>query len=314
MISQANNPWAEPFRAIAASGVELCELEMISPIFDLKGHQSNQDNNGSKLPPGRLLILSPPRSGSYYLCRRLWLDGLGMPLEYLNSLHLKAMAKRLRLPLQPCRWRDRPSDRLEQTLSQISSLRSCNGWFALKLQPSQLQPWCRKKDTPIDLLGTVFADWTVIPLLRRDWFRQLASLIISRASGAYDLGLNFSWCDGAGGELLTPRRLSQARRQLEQDLKPIITWLGKHPECEPLWMEELLAWDQGRYADGMLLRLPDLDNDEHQQLRLKLGRIPLQRREDPFATAKSSLNKRLAKQLRQLEAAQPPEAISALLD
>ena len=113
---------------------------------------------------------------------------------------------------------NRPHSRLEQTLTQISSLRSCNRWFGLKLQPSQLKPWCRKIDTPIDLLKTIFPSWTVIPLLRRDWFSQLAFLIISRAIGADELGLNFSWC--AGGELLNPRRHSQARGKLQTGAGP----------------------------------------------------------------------------------------------
>ena len=41
-------------------------------------------------------------------------------------------------------------------------------------------------------------------------------------------------------------------------------------------MQELLSWEQQSDADAMVRRLPDLHQDDHHQLRLKLGRIPLQ--------------------------------------
>lgn len=278
---------------------------MVSPVFDREPPQH--------LPASqRLLILSAPRSGSYYLCRRLWLDGLGMPMEYLNQFHLQGFSRRMPLALTPPRWlrrwRDRPEQRLIATLQSIEERRQANGWFSLKLQPIQLKPWTRRGQKPGQLLEETFSSWQVLPLLRRDWHRQLASLIVSRATGAYDLGLLHTWTDPTAcrGPVLTPKRLLKAARQLRQDTDAILDWLEKHPHQDPLWFEDLLQWNPSTWREELQKRLPGLSQTKHQQLVQGIADTPLQRRQDPFREAKTAVTREMTDALRHHPDAQPP--------
>jgi LPS sulfotransferase NodH len=308
-----DHQWAERFAQQALAGTELAELEMISPVFDELSTTQQQ-------APQNFLILSAPRSGSYYLCRRLWLDGLGKPMEYLNGLHLSILKRRMKLPLEHPRilrrWRDQPAQRLQQTLSIISDARQANKWFGFKLQPQQLKPWTRPRQTPFDLFTETFQGWSVLPLLRRDWYRQLASLIFSRATGAYDLGLIYTWADRSttgAGPLFTSERLRKASRQLSEATTFITDWLENNPSHQPLWFEDLLEWSPETWQQQLSKQLPSLLNTDQQKLLQRIGSKALTRREDPFASAKSTLIRELTAQLRDHPDAQPPKALQQLI-
>lgn len=64
----------------------LLEYEYLSPLLD-----NIQENCDLKIK--KYFILSPPRSGSYYLCRFLFLNKLGIPFEYFNPLFLGTFVK-----------------------------------------------------------------------------------------------------------------------------------------------------------------------------------------------------------------------------
>lgn len=308
-MQETHISWATPLHAVVRSGVELAELEMISPLFD-------SDPAANTPPQQKLLILSAPRSGSYFLCRRLWLDGLGLPLEYLNALHLQAMARREPLPLSPRRWRDKPNERLQRSLASLAQRRQANGWFSLKLQPLQLKPWCQPRQTPNQLIESAFAGWPVLPLLRRNWHRQLASLILSRATGAYDSGLIHTWSDAAAGSgtLLSEERLRKAHRLLRRDTEMVLEWLEQHPDAKPLIFEDLLSWKASLWQQQLLIRLPALAQPEQAALLQRIGEVPLQRRPDPFRDAKNQLIETLSHTLQQRPEAAPPTGLADALN
>lgn len=307
-MSETHETWASPLHAVVQTGVELAELEMISPLFDRNPAEATPISH-------RLLILSAPRSGSYFLCRRLWLDGLGLPMEYLNALHLQAMARRQPLPLSRRRWRDRPNTRLEETLCSLAQRRQTNGWFSLKLQPLQLKPWCQRRQTPNQLLHSCFSGWQVLPLLRRNWHRQLASLILSRATGAYDSGLIHTWSDAAAGSgaLLSEDRLRKAHRLLRRDTEMVLQWLQDHPHTRPLIFEDLLHWNADQWQLELQQRLPSLAQADQAALRQGIGRMPLQRRDDPFRDAKNNLIEALSHTLQERPEASPPQGLTEAL-
>ncbi len=299
----------EQLLAVVRSGVELAELEMISPLFD-------SDPEANPPPQHKLLILSAPRSGSYFLCRRLWLDGLGLPMEYLNALHLQAMARREPLPLSPRRWRDKPNERLQRSLASLAQRRQANGWFSLKLQPLQLKPWCQPRQTPNQLIERTFAGWQVLPLLRRNWHRQLASLILSRATGAYDSGLIHTWSDAAAGSgtLLSEERLRKAHRLLRRDTEMVLEWIEQHPDAKPLIFEDLLSWNASLWQQQLLIRLPGLAQPDQAALLKRIGEVPLERRPDPFRDAKNQLIETLSHALQQRPEAAPPTGLAGALN
>lgn len=287
-----------------ARGQELAELEMLSPIFD--GEESE--------PQHRYLILSPPRSGSYWLCRQLWTAGLGLPFEYLNRLHLRRLAKRWGTPiaaLQPrtrrqrlaCqlglnRWRQppcRPGDLgpdLRAYLHAAERRRSLGGWFGLKVQPLHLQ------ELQLDP-AAAFHGWMVLPLLRRDQRRQLASYLFSRATGAYDTGLITS-NEGEGLQQLEATHLQEETTALLVEQNRRILQVCRQRNLDPLWMEDLMAQPAGALTQRLLPYLPPLAG-------LEPGFQPLEQRGGPVQDAKQRVLQTLARSL-------PERLVSRLQD
>ena len=243
-------------------GEELAELEMISPAFD--GDEAK--------PQHRYLILSPPRSGSYWLCRQLWTAGLGLPCEYLNRLHLRRLSKRWGTPLEAFQTKTRvqrlaarlglerqrrattPSGAmgadLQAYLVQAERRRSRGGWFGLKVQPLHLK---ELKLQP----AVAFPDWMPLPLLRRNQRRQLASYLFSRTSGAYDTGL-ITTNEGEGLEHLDNPTLQEETAALLAEQNRLIVELCRQRDLTPLWMEDLMAQSSRELQQTLIRVLPPL--------------------------------------------------------
>lgn len=301
--------WLELLRNAAPRGIELAELEMASPVFDQSPPFANS-------PSHKLIILSAPRSGSSFLCRRLWIDGIGKPMEYLNPLHLQSLRRRFNLPMKAKFWCDKPKNRLTTSLHAISRWRQANDWFSIKLQPIQLKPWLSRHEQPEKLVNETLSDWHVLPLLRKNWYQQLASLIISRATGSYDFGLAYTHADSMAcqGSLMTPERIKKAKNELSRNTESILNWLDQHPGHHPLWMEEILEWDALTWQKLLPTYLPSLKNQGQETLIQGLGITPLIRRQDPFAQAKAEIQHELTKALKNEGSALPPSRLEKLIN
>ena len=270
----------------ASQGHELAELEMASPVFDGK----------EELPQHRYLILSTPRSGSYWLCRRLWQAGLGLPFEYLNRLHLQRFARRWNLPdpnldqrrgwgrlkanlrqwssLRPSAIRSSNVDSLEAYLEGVQQRRSLSGWFGLKVQPVHLE------ELKIDVEQR-FSSWMLLPLLRKDQRRQLASYLFSRVSGAYDLGVITSTRGESLNRLIDPILQERIANLLAAQNKFILQ-TAKSRTLQPLWLEDLLLCSPEDLKRTLIPYLPVLAKDD------KILQS-IQRRSDPLHRIKQEL-------------------------
>ena len=276
------------------NGFELAELEMISAAFD---------GDDEKLPQYRYFIISPPRSGSYWLCRQLWGAGLGLPHEYLNRLHLRRLSKRWGTPLsafQPKTKLQRfakrlglkkqlatkqdksPAPDLQGYLAEAMRRRSHFGWFGLKIQPIHLKE--------LDLCPELaFPNWMQIPLLRRDQRRQLASYLFSRASGAYDTGL-ITTNEGEGLQSLMSSSLQDETTALLAEQNRLIVELSKRSNIPPLWMEDLIILSGHELQRALTPYLPPLAD-------LEPTFIPIVQRGGPIHSTKQQLLRELASSL-----------------
>ncbi len=277
---------------------------MISPVFD-----------GDEIEPQhRYLILSPPRSGSYWLCRQLWTAGLGLPFEYLNRLHLRRLSKRWGTPLEAFQPRTR-SQRLaarlglgrqrqdatptgamgadlQAYLSQAERRRSRHGWFGLKVQPLHLRE--------LNLQPAVaFTDWMLLPLMRRDQRRQLASYLFSRVSGAYDMGL-ITTNEGEGLDYLENPGFQEKTAVILAEQNRLILELCRQRDITPLWMEDLMSQSSHELQRTLIRVLPPLSS---------LGQCfqPIAQRGGPLHDAKQQLLGDFARRL-------PDHLVSKLTD
>ena len=273
----------------ATYGQELAELEMASPIFD-------RDEPEEK-PKNRYLILSTPRSGSYWLCRQLWHAGLGLPFEYLNSFHMRRFTKRWKADLgearpgnnQPRYWEEQISrigaklgfsnatkkqPDIHSYLEITEKKRSMNGWMGLKAQPIHLKE--------LDIcFESIFQNWAIIPLLRRDQRRQLASYLFARVSGAYDLGLITSTTGDSLSRLNEPSLIHHMAELLASQNKAILQ-IARSRNLQPLWMEDLLGLDSDILQERIVSYLPGAELGEHLFTALT-------RRQDPFFKPKQAM-------------------------
>ena len=289
----------------ATYGQEIAELEMASPMFD--GDEPDDQ------PKNRYLILSTPRSGSYWLCRQLWQAGLGLPFEYLNSLHMHRFAKRWNAqPGEPRPGNKRPRGWQEQIrrlgaklafstttqkrvdirayLELTEKKRSMNGWMGIKVQPIHLKELdiCFEK---------MFQDWAVIPLLRRNQRRQLASYLFARVSGAYDLGLITSTTGDSLLRLNEPSLIQHMTELLASQNKATLQ-LARSRDLQPLWMEDLLDLDSNGLQETVVSYLPEAKHGNHLFTTFT-------RRQDPFCEAKQAIIKEISIRI-------PADAVFAL--
>lgn len=176
---------------------------MLSPWLDASASMSPPQPPAT--PPRVLLLLAPPRTGSFHVARLLWQLGYGKPTEYFNrnplyrSL-LSRWGERPRWQRWLLRWRGdavwvqrRWLRRLVQERWASSSLTGAP-FFSSKLQPFQLPGsfgamWPRLQ-RDLQTAGCLPPDQrSLLLLLRRDWPAAVASLHLSRCSASYDLGI-----------------------------------------------------------------------------------------------------------------------------
>lgn len=118
----------------------------------------------------RYVISSTQRSGSFVLCRQLINAGLGVPQEYFNRLHIKALSTRWNI-------RDAGTARYVDDLHEKRT--TPNGVWGLKLQ------WPQFKQVRVDLERTLWGDARTILLYREDLDAQAVSLHISFVTGIW---------------------------------------------------------------------------------------------------------------------------------
>lgn len=238
----------------------LRELEMISPWFDASA--PSQHPRALIREPRRLLVLlAPPRSGSFHLCRLLWQLGYGRPTEYLNPnpLYRSALS----------RW-GRVGSR--QWVAKLVAERSARSRFSgipfvsLKLQANQGRGSCeqvlrRTFRAPLGDLGLRQDKPLVVLLRRRDSAAAMASLHFSRCTGAYDLGLVTTHQGLPIGSLLD----EAAIRQTMDEYRHHLLWLEAAAQSSAptmaLWLEDLLADQAGMLAQLVLALEPELHLD-----------------------------------------------------
>lgn len=221
--------------------------------------------------PRLFIILAPPRSGSFHLCRLLWRLGYGKPTEYLNPNSLyRVLLSRWGTPPRLQRWASRCLRQLpwpsptwfSLMVRERSALSALSGrpFFGLKLQAFQL-PGPLEKVGPRLLQSLVAAgcqsgqpgsstappQWLL--LRRRDWRAAVASLHLSRCSACYDLGLIPSAQHHPLHALLNPETLAGTAALFQRHL----VWLQQAAR----WSSPLLLDHEDLLVDqaGQLMRL-----------------------------------------------------------
>lgn len=143
------------------------ETELLSESYD----------QVSTEPPAKTLIIcSAPRTGSNELCRLLLASGIGIPLEYFNSVFAPVLARRWgALSAEP------DSINIEAYIKALRSKRSVNGVLAFKVQYPDFELFLRNRYGE-----SLFEDAVVVHLFRSDAVAQFESYYIARQTGQWD--------------------------------------------------------------------------------------------------------------------------------
>lgn len=167
------------------------ELEIVSEMFDQPEWRG--------VMPTKIIICSSPRSGSWMLCRYMLQNGLGVPAEYFNRLHLPGLAARFGVrrvedldwltPGRIRRWvtrrfgRDPRSEFMTSYVAALFARRTVNDVFAAKVQ------WLQYLDVLDNPAGRrLLRDARCIYLYRKDIVDQAISLHISTLTGRWGPG------------------------------------------------------------------------------------------------------------------------------
>lgn len=214
----------------------LSELEMLSPWLDRSaGPPPSRAPVRPPQPPKLLLILAPPRTGSFHLCRLLWDLGYGMPTEYFNRnvLYRQLLSRwgeRPRWQRWLLRWRGDAAPINQRWLQRLvlerwaESKLTGSVFFSCKLQPFQLPGrfeslWPELKHALTAAGCACRADQPILVLLRRNWRAAVASFHLSRCSGAYDLGITPTFQHRPLADLLDADALSESAALYHQHLQ-----------------------------------------------------------------------------------------------
>jgi LPS sulfotransferase NodH len=252
----------------------LRELEMLSPWFDASSPM--QAKQAPITTARRLLVLlAPPRSGSFHLCRLLWQLGYGMPTEYLNPnpLYRAALGRWGRVGTRP--W-------LATLVAERSARSVFSGtpFFSLKLQAHQSRGSChrvlrRRFQAPQESLGLRREDPLVVLLRRRDRVAAIASLHFSRCTGAFDQGLSVTHQGLPICSLLDPCAIQQTIEQYYSHLRWLEEAAQRITPLHPIWMEDLMA-DQSAVLHKLVWALePEVqlvENDSRLGVRIQPDR------------------------------------------
>lgn len=235
----------------------LRELEMLSPWFDASAPRPQEplpDARPQLQPAQLLIVLAPPRVGSFHLCRLLWGLGYGKPTEYFNPhpLYRSALGRW-------DRWGSRAWLRALVRERSAVSIFSGRRFFATKLQPFQRRgsylAVLERLQRPLRRAGLLTPDPPfVVRLQRRNWQAATASLHFSRCTGAYDLGLETTHQGLPFDHLLDPQALAQTCAEMARHR----AWLQEGCRALPpqleLSYEELISQQPeqlGRLVAGL---------------------------------------------------------------
>lgn len=263
----------------SCSGIEvepLHELELLSPWFD-----SSSPTQAVAVPIEQtkrlLVIIAPPRSGSFHLCRLLWRLGYGRPTEYLNPNPLyRSILERF----------GRVGSRAWiQTLVRERSARSSftgTPFFALKLQAQQgrgslQQVLNRQFRSPLAAIGLRREPALVVRLRRRDQIAAMASLHFSRCTGAFDLGLVTTHQGLPIGQLLDRGAIAQTMAEYLAHLSWLEQGAKEIPPTHTLDLEDLVSDQAGSLLQLVQSLEPEanpIGNDPRLEVRLRRDASP----------------------------------------
>ncbi|MCP9917483.1 Stf0 sulfotransferase family protein [Cyanobium sp. ATX 6F1] len=257
------------------NGIErepLRELELLSPWFDASS--PTQATVAAIEEPKRLLVVvAPPRSGSFHLCRLLWPLGYGRPTEYLNPnpLYRSILG----------RFGQVGSRAWLQTLVKERSARSSftgTPFFALKLQAQQgrgslKQVLRRHFPSPLEALGLRPEPALVVRLRRRDQVAAMASLHFSRCTGAFDLGLVTTHQGLPIGQLLERSAIAQTMAEYQAHLSWLEQGTREIAPVHSLDLEDLVSDQAGTLLALVQALEPEASpSHQHPHLGVRLRR------------------------------------------
>lgn len=292
---------------------------MLSPWFDRTSNQTFVTEGFADSRPQPLLILAPPRSGSFHLARLLWQLGYGRPTEYFNrnSLYRTLLSRwgtRPRWQRWLLRWRGDAVWVQRCWLKRLVEERWCRSslsttaFFSSKLQPFQLpgsfaQVWPRLQRC-LHAAGCAAPDnRSLVLLLRRDWQAAVASYHLSRCSGAYDLGIMPTLQHRPIADLLNPEALIETAALYRHHLQ----WLVEATTvAQPLVIhhEDLVAnqidilWRVLRHCDPALSRVSG--PDQLQEAKRHALAVSIARDNSPWVEQRSAWLERIHQLLAQL--------------
>lgn len=166
-----------------------------------------------KNPSRRYLILSPQRTGSNYLCRRLCnVKGrFGLPSEYLHPKALKMLSSRLLADKEQV-----GRLRAETFMRGLERARTTgDGWFGIKVQPMQMLALVGKKNE--DILRFVAGFDRLVLITRRDKLGQAVSGAIAFVTGKWFNDGAEPALDDARMESLFPAIAQNLARYIEEE-------------------------------------------------------------------------------------------------
>lgn len=171
-MTTVNNMNASAFSSALATGE-------LTPGQEL--YQASYDILPFRQPSRRYLILSPQRTGSNYLCRRLCnvQDRFGLPSEYLHPKAIQMLSPRL--APDDSRTGKIPLGKYMRGVEQART--TADGWFGVKVQPAQLLAVGGKNAPNIQSFVVGFD--RLVLMTRRDKLGQAVSGAIAQMTGTW---------------------------------------------------------------------------------------------------------------------------------
>ena len=154
-----------------ASSTRYTELQLNSAAFDRP-----------RCPiEAKLFICATGRTGSWFLCRALMHNGIGVPHEYFSARHIPAIARRCGIEALPDdqRWRS-DSQARGLYIAALLERRTVNGIFASKIHWSQFVTHLNNREGIELLSGGRF-----IYLYREDLLAQTLSSHVASETGRW---------------------------------------------------------------------------------------------------------------------------------
>jgi LPS sulfotransferase NodH len=194
-----------------------------------------------KDPTWRYLVLSPQRTGSNYLCRRLCnvRGRFGMPSEYLNPVAVRALAPRL---LPGCQPDTVPFATYMRAVQRVRT--SADGCFGMKLQPEQLAAIAPGEQALLEFASSFDR---IVALRRRDKLGQAISGTLAQLTGTWFNDGTAHVLGNARLDSLFPAIAANLARYIDEDRR--IAALGK--ALERPWLridyEDILADGQAAF-------------------------------------------------------------------